>query len=58
MEPKIVSDDQDKEVGGLVVRGVDEQIVEKPRKQRKWRPTIMFDETRVRSEGERKIVGI
>ena len=44
------------EVGGLVVGGVHEQVVEKPKKQRKWRPTIMFDVTRVRSEGERKLL--
>ena len=56
MEPKIISDDQDKEVGGLVVGRVDEQIIEKPKKQRKRRPTIMFDVTHVRSEGERNLV--
>ncbi|TYK02182.1 hydroxyproline O-galactosyltransferase GALT6 [Cucumis melo var. makuwa] len=61
MEPTIVRDDQDKEVGGakihgLVVGGVDEQHVEKPKQQRKRGPTIMFDVIHVRSEGERKFV--
>ncbi|KAL0536778.1 hypothetical protein IC582_025739 [Cucumis melo] len=59
MEPTIVRDDQDKEVGaeidGLVVGVVDEHV-EKPKQQRKRGPTIMFDVTRVRSEGERKLV--
>ena len=56
MEPNIVSDDQDKEVGRLVVGGVDDQIVEKPKKQRKRGPITMFNVTRVRSEDERKVV--
>ncbi|TYK03264.1 transposase [Cucumis melo var. makuwa] len=60
MEPTIVIDDQDKEVGGaeidgLVVRVVNEHV-EKPKQQRKRGPTIMFDVTHVRSEGERKLV--
>ncbi|KAL0546338.1 hypothetical protein IC582_016245 [Cucumis melo] len=60
MEPTIVRDDQDKEVGrvkidGLVVGVVDEHV-EKRKQQRKQGPTIMFDVTRVRSEGERKLV--
>ena len=58
MKPNIVTDDKDKDVSRLVVGGVDDQIEEKPKRQRKRGPTIMFDETRVRSEGERKIVGI
>ncbi|KAA0054778.1 transposase [Cucumis melo var. makuwa] len=54
MEPTIVRDDQDKEVGrvkidGLVVGVVDEHV-EKRKQQRKQGPTIMFDVTRVRSE--------
>ena len=44
MEPNIVSDDKDKDVSRLVVGGVD-QIEEKPKKQRKRGPTIMFDVT-------------
>ncbi|KAL0541654.1 hypothetical protein IC582_021708 [Cucumis melo] len=60
MEPTIVRDDQDKEVGGAeidgLVVGVVDEHVEKPKQQRKQGPTIMFDVTRVRSEGERKLV--
>ncbi|KAA0068139.1 transposase [Cucumis melo var. makuwa] len=51
---------QDKEVGGAeidgLVVGVVDEHVEKPKQQRKRRPTIMFDATRVRSECERKLV--
>ncbi|KAL0548993.1 hypothetical protein IC582_013472 [Cucumis melo] len=60
MEPTIVRDDQDKEDGGAeiegLVVGVVDEHVEKPKQKRKQRPTIMFDVTRVRSEGERKLV--
>ncbi|KAL0554078.1 hypothetical protein IC582_007989 [Cucumis melo] len=60
MEPMIVRDDQDKEVGGAeidgLVVGVVDEHVEKPKQQRKRGPMIMFDVTRVRSEGERKLV--
>ncbi|TYK11944.1 hypothetical protein E5676_scaffold177G001260 [Cucumis melo var. makuwa] len=38
------------EINGSLVGGVDEQNVEKPKKQRKRGPTIMFDMTRVQSE--------
>ncbi|KAA0067838.1 hypothetical protein E6C27_scaffold2484G00460 [Cucumis melo var. makuwa] len=51
MEPMIVRDDEDKEVGGAEIHGL-----EKPKQQRKRGPTIMFDVTCVRSEGERKLV--
>ncbi|KAL0549454.1 hypothetical protein IC582_013936 [Cucumis melo] len=60
MEPTIVKDDQDKEVGGAeideLVVGVVDEHVEKSKQQRKQGPTIMFDMTRVRSKGERKLV--
>ncbi|TYK30787.1 putative serine/threonine-protein kinase nek2 [Cucumis melo var. makuwa] len=60
MEPTIVKDDQDKEVGGAeidgLVVGVVDEHVEKPKQQRKWGPTIIFYVTRVQSEGERKLV--
>ncbi|TYK20459.1 putative serine/threonine-protein kinase nek2 [Cucumis melo var. makuwa] len=60
MEPMIVRDDQDKEVGGAeidgLVVGVVDEHVEKPKQQRKRGPMIIFDVTRVRSEGERKLV--
>ncbi|KAL4030956.1 hypothetical protein IC575_009211 [Cucumis melo] len=60
MEPTIVRDDTDKEVGGAeidgLVVGVVDEHVEKPIQQRKRGPTIMFDVTRVRSECERKLV--
>ncbi|KAA0067089.1 putative serine/threonine-protein kinase nek2 [Cucumis melo var. makuwa] len=54
MNPMIVRDEQDKEVGGakihgLVVGGADEHV-EKPKQQRKRGPRIVFDVTRVRSE--------
>ncbi|KAL0546092.1 hypothetical protein IC582_015997 [Cucumis melo] len=58
--PNIDRDDQDKEVGGAeidgLVVGVVDEYVEKPKQQRKRGPTIMFDVTRVRSKGERKLV--
>ncbi|KAA0052814.1 putative serine/threonine-protein kinase nek2 [Cucumis melo var. makuwa] len=51
MESTIVRDGEDKEVGGAEIHGL-----EKPKQQRKRGPKIMFDVTRVRSEGEKKLV--